>query len=171
MFWVVVQYAAVSLFAVFLEIGSWTSGLFVTPDVPDEREMRKTTRLEVVLQSWLTGSSNRQNRVLVHGTTNSWTVDEITTKFPPVLKRLLENTHPTLVLNGTLQAVKAGPANYTAERGRLAALQDPRAYQISTMTPEQIQTLQKSLKGVERAKFNASLKSAVESGVVTPPGQ
>jgi hypothetical protein len=66
----------------------------------------------------------------------------------------------------TLQATKAGPANYTAEKAKFSAGQDPQAYAIDMMEPEQIKKLQGTLKGPARARFNASLKAAIDSGVV-----
>ena len=71
----------------------------------------------------------------------------------------------------TFQAAKAGPVGYTTAKGTFAANQDPAAYGIDLMSPEQIQKLQKTLKGPERSRFNASLKAAIESGVVSPPSQ
>ena len=64
-----------------------------------------------------------------------------------------------------------GAVNYATNKAAWAATQDPRAYAIDMMTPEQVANLQKTLKGAERAKFNASLKAAISSGVITPPGQ
>lgn len=71
----------------------------------------------------------------------------------------------------TMQASRAAPQNYTAEKARLGSIQDPRAYRIDLMKPEEIQTLQKTLKGPERARFNSSLKAAIDSGAVSPPGR
>lgn len=71
----------------------------------------------------------------------------------------------------TLQSAKAGPVGYTGAKGSFATSQDPRAYGIDLMAPEQIQQLQKTLKGADRARFNSSLKAAIDSGVITPPGQ
>lgn len=65
-----------------------------------------------------------------------------------------------------LQAAKEGPANYTAAKAGFAAKQDPRAYVIDMMTPDQIKDLQKNLKGPERSRFNASLKAAIDSGAI-----
>jgi hypothetical protein len=70
-----------------------------------------------------------------------------------------------------IQATKAGPQNYTAEKARIAGQQDPRAYMLHTKTPEEIDALDKSLKGSERAKFNASLEAAKSAGILTEPGQ
>ena len=70
-----------------------------------------------------------------------------------------------------IQASKAGPASYTNQKALFAAQQDPRAYQIDMMTPDQIKSLQKSLKGADRAKFNTSLRSAIDSGVISQPGR
>lgn len=64
-----------------------------------------------------------------------------------------------------------GAVNYAANKAAWAASQDPRAYAIDMMTPAQVTGLQKTLKGAERAKFNASLDAAIKSGVITPPGQ
>jgi hypothetical protein len=66
----------------------------------------------------------------------------------------------------TLQAARSGPANYTLEKGKFSAGQDPRAYALETMEPEQIQNLTKSLKGAERDQFIDSLEAAVDSGAV-----
>lgn len=71
----------------------------------------------------------------------------------------------------TMQASKVPPQHYTDEKARLAATQDPRAYRIDFMKPEEIQELQKTLKGPERARFNSSLKAAIDSGAISPPGR
>lgn len=70
-----------------------------------------------------------------------------------------------------LESAKAGPVGYTGAKAKFASSQDVSAYGIDMMTPEQIQNLQKNLKGADRAKFNASLRSAVSNGLITPPGQ
>lgn len=70
----------------------------------------------------------------------------------------------------TLQNAAHGPVDYTKKAAEWATKQDARAYAIDLMPPEQLKKLQKDLKGAERAKFNASLKAAIESGVVAPPG-
>jgi hypothetical protein len=66
----------------------------------------------------------------------------------------------------TLQAARVGPANYTAERAKFSAGQDPQAYALDLMEPEQIQKLHKALKGADRDRFNDSLQAAIESGAV-----
>lgn len=65
-----------------------------------------------------------------------------------------------------LQAAKVGGPNYTTAKAAFSSQHDPRAYAINTMSPDEIQNLQKTLKGPERAKFNQSLKAAIDSGVV-----
>ena len=71
----------------------------------------------------------------------------------------------------TMQSVKAGPVGYTTVKPQISAQLDPRAFHIENMEPAEIQRLQKTLKGPERARFNASLRAGIESGVITPPGQ
>jgi hypothetical protein len=71
----------------------------------------------------------------------------------------------------TMQAAKAGPVNYTNEKPRISAQLDPRAFHIENMEPAEIARLQKTLKGPERARFNASLRAGIDSGVIIPPGQ
>lgn len=71
----------------------------------------------------------------------------------------------------TLENAKLGGPNYTANTAAWSANQDPRAYMIDMMSPDQIKQLQSSLKGADRARFNNSLRAAIASGVVTPPGQ
>ena len=68
-----------------------------------------------------------------------------------------------------LQAAKVGGPNYTTAKAAFSAQHDPRAYAINTMSPEEIQNLQKTLKGPERARFNQSLRAAIDSGVVERP--
>lgn len=67
----------------------------------------------------------------------------------------------------TLYASKFGPANYTKAKADFAAQQDPRAYLMSMglASPEQIDGWKKTLKGAERDKFNASLRTAKEAGL------
>ena len=69
----------------------------------------------------------------------------------------------------TLQAAKAGPAKYTAEKGRIAAEQDPRAYRLDLMKPEEVKNLDATLKGRARDRFNASLKAGIDSGAIVLP--
>jgi hypothetical protein len=66
----------------------------------------------------------------------------------------------------TLQAARVGPANYTAEKARFSAGQDPQAYALDLMEPDQIQKLHKALKGADRDRFNDSLQAAIESGAI-----
>lgn len=68
-----------------------------------------------------------------------------------------------------LQAAKTGGPNYTTAKAAFASQHDPRAYAIGTMSPDEIQKLQKTLKGPERARFNQSLRAAIDSGVVERP--
>jgi hypothetical protein len=68
-----------------------------------------------------------------------------------------------------LEAAKGGPVNYTANKAKTAAGLDPRAFQIDMMEPGQIAKLQKTLKGAERVKFNASLRAAIDSGAIERP--
>lgn len=70
-----------------------------------------------------------------------------------------------------LDNARLGGPNYTQNTAQWATKQDPRAYMIDMMSPEQVQSLQKSLKGAARTQFNASLQAAIRSGVVKPPGQ
>ena len=69
-----------------------------------------------------------------------------------------------------LENSKFGGPQYTDEAGKWAVRQDPRAYMLDMLPPEQVKQLQTTLKGPERARFNASLRAAIRSGVVTPPG-
>jgi hypothetical protein len=71
----------------------------------------------------------------------------------------------------TIQAAKGGPVSYTTNKAQTAAGFDPRAFQIDLMNPDQVTKLQKTLKGAERVKFNASLRAAIDSGAITQPGQ
>ena len=66
------------------------------------------------------------------------------------------------------QAAKSGPVQYAQKKAQFAPTQDPRAYGIDLASPDQIQQWQKSLKGKERDRFNLSLRSAIDSGVVLP---
>lgn len=66
----------------------------------------------------------------------------------------------------TMQASKAGPANYTNEKARFSAQHEPSAYSIDLMEPEQIAKLKKTLKGADRERFNASLRQAIDSGAI-----
>ena len=65
-----------------------------------------------------------------------------------------------------MQAAKGGGPNYTTNKAAFSSLHDPRAYAINTMSPDDIKKLQATLKGPERAKFNQSLRAAIDSGVV-----
>lgn len=62
------------------------------------------------------------------------------------------------------------PVNYASNISKFAAKQNPAAYMIDVMTPEQVARLNSTLKGPERDKFNKSLALAIKYGVVTPPG-
>lgn len=66
---------------------------------------------------------------------------------------------------------RGGGPGYLNNAAQWSSSQDPRAYMLDLMPPEQVKQLQTTLKGAERAKFNASLRDAIQSGVVTPPGQ
>jgi hypothetical protein len=70
----------------------------------------------------------------------------------------------------TLDSAKAGPMGYSSSSAKWATGQDPRAYMLDMMTKDQIAKLDKELKGKSREKFNNSLRSAIESGAITPPG-
>jgi len=65
-----------------------------------------------------------------------------------------------------LQAAQGGGPNYTANKSGMAPQFDPRAFAIDTMSPDEIQKLQTTLKGPERARFNRSLKAAIDAGVI-----
>lgn len=67
------------------------------------------------------------------------------------------------------EAAKAGPVNYSAVKGGIAAAQEPSAYGIDMMEPDRLEKLKKTLKGPARDRFNASLRSAIESGTVVKP--
>jgi hypothetical protein len=69
----------------------------------------------------------------------------------------------------TLQAAKAGPANYTAEKAKFAAGQDPQAYAVDLMEPEQRQKLHITIRGTARDRFNDSLAAAIDSGAIDAP--
>lgn len=62
------------------------------------------------------------------------------------------------------------PEKYSAAIAQFNAAQDPRAFGLDLMRPEQRTALIQSLKGEERTKFAASLRNAVSLGLVTPPG-
>jgi hypothetical protein len=68
-----------------------------------------------------------------------------------------------------LQAAKVGGPNYTAAKAAFSSQHDPRAYMINMMSPDEIKNLQTTLKGADRAKFNQSLKAAIDSGVIERP--
>jgi hypothetical protein len=68
----------------------------------------------------------------------------------------------------TLMAAGAGPVGYSQASANFAAGQDPRAYMIDLMEPDQIKKLQATLKGPERARFNTSLQAAINAGVIAP---
>lgn len=70
----------------------------------------------------------------------------------------------------TLDSAKSGPVGYSKSSARWATGQDPRAYMVDMLTPEQLKKLNESLKGKDREKFNRSLRSAVESGAIVMPG-
>ena len=70
-----------------------------------------------------------------------------------------------------LDSAKAGPVNYTTQKANIAGRQDISAFGIDMMSPGQISSLQKTLKGTARANFNKSLQSAISNGLITPPGQ
>jgi len=69
----------------------------------------------------------------------------------------------------TLENSKKGPVAYLGEKSKWGVNQDPRAYMIDMMTPEQVKKLHDSLKGEDRKRFNNSLRAAIESGVVAAP--
>jgi hypothetical protein len=76
----------------------------------------------------------------------------------------------------TQAAAAQGPLKYTYTAARLAAQQNPHAYMVDLMTPEQRSKLYKSMSPAELKRFNASLKAAIDSGVIQhpsyqPPGQ
>jgi hypothetical protein len=66
------------------------------------------------------------------------------------------------------QAAKNGGPAYLGAKSAIGTQLDPRAFSIDMMDPKQIQTLQKTLKGAERAKFNASLRIAIDNGLISP---
>lgn len=70
-----------------------------------------------------------------------------------------------------MQASKGGGPTYTKQKATAAAQLDPRAFMIEHMEPQEIAKLQKTLKGPERARFNASLRAGIDSGAITPPNQ
>jgi hypothetical protein len=70
-----------------------------------------------------------------------------------------------------VQSAKGGALNYPTNRANISGGMDPRAFATSTMAPEEIAALHKSLKGAERRKFNESYSHGVAAGVISPPGQ
>lgn len=81
----------------------------------------------------------------------------------------VQNSGTTVMDPATGKTVQGGPINYSANKAKWASSQDPRAYALDLMTPAQVTALNKSLTGAERAKFNASLKAAQASGVLSAP--
>ena len=85
----------------------------------------------------------------------------------------------TMALKGMQYAqiqdsARTGGPNYAMTKSAWAAQQDPRAYAMAMglVPPSEIANLKKTLKGVDRDKFNRSLQSAINSGIaVSPPGQ
>jgi hypothetical protein len=71
----------------------------------------------------------------------------------------------------TLESSRFGGPSYTTAKAQWAAQQDPRAFAIDMMSPPQIKNLQQTLKGPARDRFNASLRSAINNGLISPPGQ
>lgn len=69
----------------------------------------------------------------------------------------------------TLENAKAGGPKYTENSAKWGTTVDPRAFAIDLMPPEQVEKLQKELKGAARDKFNRSLRLGIENGVITPP--
>ena len=59
-----------------------------------------------------------------------------------------------------------GQVGYAAKAADWAKNRDPRAYAFDVMTPEAIAKLDKSLKGPERAKFNATVKEGRKLGLI-----
>jgi hypothetical protein len=68
-----------------------------------------------------------------------------------------------------MQAAQAGPTGYLAAKADFAGQQDPRAFQIDMMSPDEIKSLSKTLKGPALDRFNSSLRAAIRSGVLTHP--
>lgn len=67
----------------------------------------------------------------------------------------------------TLETAKLGGVNYTSNSAKWAASQNPRAYALDMMPAAEIVKLNKQLKGEERVKFNASLRAAIDNGVIS----
>lgn len=70
----------------------------------------------------------------------------------------------------TLHSAKSGPVGYTESSAKWAGTQDPRAYAIDMMDAKQLKKLDETLKPgtPERRKFNASIKAAIDAGVISP---
>lgn len=73
----------------------------------------------------------------------------------------------------TLQAdaENVSPGKYGTWAARWATNVDPRAFMIDVMTPDQMKNLNDKLKNpAERAKFNRTVKMAIDNGIITRPG-
>lgn len=67
---------------------------------------------------------------------------------------------------------QSGGPNYATEKANFGTHQDPRAYAIEMMSPEEIRALHKSIKDpVERARFNKSYQAAIAAGILKKPGE
>ena len=68
------------------------------------------------------------------------------------------------------------PQNYSTFASQWGAAQDPRAFGVDLMSPEAKASLMEELSAnttaakAEKAKFLASLKTAIQAGVLNPPG-
>jgi hypothetical protein len=73
----------------------------------------------------------------------------------------------------TMEARKAGPIGYSDAAGSWSARNDIRAFSLDQLTPEGRAKLLGSLKKgtPEWTRFNNSLRSAYENGLMTPPGK
>lgn len=72
--------------------------------------------------------------------------------------------------NAAVVSFQGSPDQYLKYATEFNASQDPRAYGLDLMTPENRNKLISSLKGDEKAKFAQSLRKAMQLGLVTPPG-
>lgn len=67
-------------------------------------------------------------------------------------------------------SVAKNPAKYGTWAARWATNVDPRAFMVDLMDKDQLSNLQKSIKSpADKAKFNRSVKMAIENGIITNP--
>src|SRR6185312_4341927 len=86
----------------------------------------------------------------------------------------LQRMQHAAVTTAQQQGMDNSPQNYSTFASQWGAAQDPRAYGVDLMTPEAKQALLSDLEsdktGTAKAKFVNSLKTAIQAGVLNPPG-